>query len=223
MKIIVRVQLVTDWGEVSDVDVAEIQRPSGEFESKTLGLSLGDGKQIMSRMQQAVASAQTDEFCELQRACPCCHRWNPIKDYRPRKIDTVFGTVSLRSPRIISCPCEPPWHLEMPISPIVSLIRDRATPELQMLQARLCACLSYRRVASILREFLPVSDRFNHVTLRNRTLRVGERIDGVPPSVDGAATMNSTADWTAAIDGGFVRGTDKEELRNFASYPLICP
>jgi hypothetical protein len=51
MKIIVRVQLVTDWGEVSDVDVAEIQRPSGEFESKTLGLSLGDGKQIMSRMR----------------------------------------------------------------------------------------------------------------------------------------------------------------------------
>jgi hypothetical protein len=215
MKIIVRVQLVTDWGEVSEVDVAEIQRPAGEFESKTLGLSLGDGKQIMHRLQQTVATAQTDEFCELQRVCPCCHRWNPIKDYRPLKIDTVFGTVSLLSPRIISCPCEPPWYLEMPISPIVSLFRDRATPELQMLQARLCASLSYRSVASILREFLPVSDKFNHVTLRNRTLRVGERIDGVPPSVDGTATMNSPTDWTAAIDGGFVRGMDKGELRNF--------
>jgi hypothetical protein len=79
MKIIVRVQLVTDWGEVSDVDVAEIQRPSGEFESKRLGLSLGDGKQIMSRMQQAVASAQTDEFCELQRVCPCCCGLEPLR------------------------------------------------------------------------------------------------------------------------------------------------
>ena len=80
MKIIVRVQLVTDWGEVSEVDVTEVQRPASEFESKTLGPSLGDGKQIMQRLQQTVASAQTEEFCELQRVCPCCHRWNPIKE-----------------------------------------------------------------------------------------------------------------------------------------------
>jgi hypothetical protein len=215
MKIIVRVQLVTDWGEVSEVDIAEIPRPASGYESKTLGFSLGDGKQIMQRLQQTVASAQTEELCELQRVCPCCHRWNPIKDYRSRKIDTVFGTVSLRTPRIVSCPCEPPWYLEMPISPIVSVLRDRATPELQMLQARLCASLSYRRVASILREFLPVSDKFNHVTLRNRTLRVGARIDGVPPSVDRTATTNRPIDWTAAIDGGFVRGVGQGELRTF--------
>ena len=93
MKIIVRVQLVTDWGEVSEVDVAEIQRPAGEFESKTLGLSLGDGKQIMQRVEQTVASAQTDEFCELQRVCSSCHRWNPIKDYRSRKIPCLARSV----------------------------------------------------------------------------------------------------------------------------------
>jgi lysyl-tRNA synthetase class I len=75
MKVIVRVQVVTDWGEVSEVDVAEVQRPSREFESKTLGLSLDDGKQIMQRLQQTVASAQTDEFSELQRVCSSCHRW----------------------------------------------------------------------------------------------------------------------------------------------------
>jgi hypothetical protein len=98
---------------------------------------------------------------------------------------------------------------------MVSLFRERVTPELQMLQVRLCASFSYRSVASILREFLPVSGKFNHVTLRNRTLRVGERIDGVPPSVDQTATTNRPTDWTAAVDGGFVRGMGKGELRNF--------
>jgi hypothetical protein len=58
----------------------------------------------------------------------------------------------------------------------------------------------YRRVASILRESLPVSDWFNHVTLRNRALQVGERIGGIPPSMDETATINSPADWSAAID-----------------------
>jgi hypothetical protein len=34
-----------------------------------------------------------------------------LKDYRHRKVDTVFGTVSFRSPRIVSYACERPWYL----------------------------------------------------------------------------------------------------------------
>jgi hypothetical protein len=139
----------------------------------------------------------------------------PRKDYRPRKIDTVFGTVRLRSPRIISCYCEPPFYLELPISPLAPLLPERATPELQLLQAKLCAGLSYRRAAGILREFLPVNAKFNHVTLRNRTLRLGQRIDGVSPSIDPVVSKKDPADWTIAIDGGFVRGIGQGELRNF--------
>jgi hypothetical protein len=82
-----------------------------------LGLSLADGKALLQQLQQAISGAQADELCNLHRVCQCCHRWNPIKDYRLRKIDTVFGTVSLLSPRIVSCPCEPPWYLELPVSP----------------------------------------------------------------------------------------------------------
>jgi hypothetical protein len=215
MKIILRAQLVTDWGEVTEVDVAEFSRPARALSADSLGLSLTDGKALLQQLQKMVARTQADELCELHRVCQRCHRWNPIKDYRLRKIDTVFGTISLRSPRIISCPCEPPWYLELPISPLAPLFRERATPELQLLQAKLCAGLSYRRAAGILREFLPVSAKFNHVTLRNRTLRVGQRIDGISPSIDRAASTDARADWTIAIDGGFVRGVGQGELRNF--------
>jgi hypothetical protein len=215
MRIILRAQLVTDWGEVTEVDVAEFSRPARALNADSLGLSLTDGKALLQQIQQTVACAQADELCKLHRVCQNCRRWNPVKDYRLRKIDTVFGTVNLRSPRIISCPCEPPWYLELPIFPLAPLFRERATPELQLLQAKLCANLSYRRAAGILREFLPVSAKFNHVTLRNRTLRVGQRIDGISPSVDQAASAAVPADWTIAIDGGFVRGVGQGELRNF--------
>jgi len=215
MKIIVRAQLVTDWGEVTEVDVASFSRPAFGLNADTLGLSLADGKGLLQQLQQAIFGAQADELCNLHRICQCCHRWNPIKDYRLRKIDTVFGTVSLRSPRIVSCPCEPPWYLELPVSPLVPFFRERATPELQLLEAKLCSGLSYRRAASLLREFLPVSAKFNHVTLRNRTLRVGQRIDGISPSVDPVASKAAPADWTIAIDGGFVRGVGQGEMRNF--------
>jgi hypothetical protein len=191
MKIIVRAQLVTDWGEVTEVDVATFSRPAFGLNADTLGLSLADGKGLLQQLQQAISGAQADELCNLHRVCQCCHRWNPIKDYRLRKIDTVFGTVSLRSPRIVSCPCEPPWYLELPVSPLVPLFRERATPELQLLEAKLCSGLSYRRAVSLLREFLPVSAKFNHVTLRNRALRVGQRIDGISPSIDQAASTGA--------------------------------
>lgn len=136
-----------------------------------------------------------------------------MKDYRQRKVDTVFGTVSFRSPRIVSCACEPPWYLETAFCPLWPIIRARAAPELLALQAKLAAQMSYRRVVETMREFLPVSEKINHVTVRNRTLRVGTRIDAI--ELPGAQARNPTIEWTLAIDGGFVRGRGKPETRSF--------
>jgi hypothetical protein len=215
MKVILRAQLVTDWGDITEVDVAEFSRPARALNADALGLSLTDGKILLERLQQTIAGAQTDEFCELHQVCQSCHRRNPVKDYRLRKIETVFGTVRVRSPRIISCPCEPPFYLELPTVPLAPVLPERSTPELQLLQSKLCASLSYRRAAKILQEFLPVNATFNHVSLRNRTLRVGQRIDGVSPPIDPVASTEAPAGWTIAIDGGFVRGIGRGEFKNF--------
>ena len=215
MKVVVRAQLISDCGDISEITFAEIERPSATFDGNSLGLSLSDGKQVMHALQQAVATAQANEICELHRVCQRCSRWNPVKDYRSRKVETVFGFVHLTSPRIVSCPCEPPWFLEAPYSPLVALLRERATPELQLLQASICARMSYRQAAIILREFLPVRETFNHVTLRNRTLRVGERIDSAPMRSAPLRSAIAPALWTLAIDGGFVRGIGKGEPKNF--------
>jgi hypothetical protein len=42
-------QLVTDWGEVTEVDVAEFLRPALALNAATLGLSLADGKALENR------------------------------------------------------------------------------------------------------------------------------------------------------------------------------
>ena len=66
-----------------------------------------------------------------------------------------------------------------------------------------------------MREFLPVGDKLNHVTVRNRTLRVGARIDKVADPVTVVPLAKATTEWTIAIDGGFVRGRGKTDTRNF--------
>jgi hypothetical protein len=160
-----------------------------------------------------VLVSQTHVFCALHRVCSRCHHLTPIKDYQQRKIDTVFGSVALRCSRIISCPCEPPYFVEAEFSPVRQVLPERATRELQLLQAKLCAQMPYRQAANMMREFLPVSEKFNHVTLRNRTLRLGARIDKVEVAVE--PTAKTPTPWTLTIDGGFVRGVGKGELRNF--------
>ena len=213
MKIVVRVELTTDWGETNQVEVARIERPAVKFQAENLGLSLEDGKEVLRHLQQAVAFAQAQEYCDLNRVCQRCHRWNPVKDYRVRKVDTVFGTVSVDSARIISCPCEPPYFVEIPFSPLAPILQERATPELQHLQAKLCAQMPYRQAAKVWREFLPVSAKFKHVTLRNRTLRVGEQIDMIAPT--SVPTTNASTHWALAIDGGFVSGIGKGAPKHF--------
>lgn len=46
-------------------------------------------------------------------------------------------------------------------------------------------------------------------------MRVGQRIDGVSPSIDPVASKAPKVDWSIAIDGGFVRGVGQGEQRNF--------
>ena len=103
----------------------------------------------------------------------------------------------------------------MPLRPLRPIVPERATPELQALQARLAAQMSYWQAAAMMREFLPIGDKVNHGTIRNRTLRVGARIDKVvvPPTV---VPLNSAStNWTMAIDGGFVHGRSRGGSGNF--------
>ena len=54
MKIVVRVELITDWGEEHSVEVGRIDRPSQTLEPEAVGLTLEDGKRLLHSLQQSV-------------------------------------------------------------------------------------------------------------------------------------------------------------------------
>ncbi len=211
---------MADWDESTTTVVCEFARPMTDFSAETIGLSLEDGKSLLHAVQQHVVAAQTWEIAEPYRSCQACGRRQPLKDYRVRRLDTVFGTVRFSSPRLISCNCEPPCFMEVSFCPFMFLIPERATPELQRLQASLAGEMSYRRAAEVLRRFLPVSSGHNHATVRNRTLRVGERLQaagycpaGTTKTVRTRATDRPEV--ALSIDGGFVRSHGAAAPRNF--------
>lgn len=213
MKITIRVEVTTDYGETATFEVCKIDRPYRELEPAKVGLSLAEGKDVLHELQKIMVAMQAEEVCMLRRFCTRCHSFLDLKDRRIRKVDTVFGTVPFRSARIICCPCGTPLPLEFPYSPMTEYVPERATSELLALEAKLSAQMPYRQVVSMMREFLPVRKTLNHVTVRNRALRAGTRIEAVQPVMH--QTSGEETEWTLTIDGGFVRGRRKSECSSF--------
>src|SRR5215213_5638404 len=95
---------------------------------------------------------QLAEHAGLGRVCPGCRAALRVKDRRPRRLQTLFGTLEVEAPRLKACPCR--GAVGGPgatASPVRELPRGaRCTPELERVQAELGARASFREAARIL-------------------------------------------------------------------------
>ncbi len=140
-----------------------------------IGCSLEHGKHVMSEVQKIVVERECELWTEQSRVCRSCMGRLPIKDYRDRSFLTIYGPVKVRSARLKECQRCNPWA-HFTHSPLAHLCRDRATPELMEISAKLGALLPYRQASDILETFLPAQKESGFTTLRNRTLKTGKRL-----------------------------------------------
>jgi len=182
-------------GSSRSVDVLEITRPGDLGDLADLGLTLADGRQPLAQVQQAVVAAQSRDHAARRPECRTCATLCQVKDYRPRRIATVFGPVTLRLPRFRCAGC---GTMEAGVG---WPAHGRSTPELDRLRAHLSALMPYRVAADVLEHLLPVDAGINPETVRRRTLRVGE------PLRDTAAAEPAApaAAITLTLDSTFIR------------------
>jgi hypothetical protein len=194
-------------------------------------LTLAEAKTLLARLQEQLIRQQADEYVTCRRVCPRCYRMQPVKDYKYRPVDTLFGTVRVRSPRWLLCGCHRLG--QVPFSPLNEIIPRRCTPELEYLLARFASLMPYRQVVRLLQEFFPLSPTLNHATARNRTLRVAQRLEAdlaaempaepvrpvpreqpVPAAASEPAAANAQG-ILICMDTGFVRSCDSGGARHF--------
>lgn len=188
-------------GQTRSVDILAITRPEGVGEIADLGLTLAEGKQVLARVQQEVVAQQADRHGRLRPQCRSCGGRCHVKDLRPRRIATVFGTQAVRLPRFLCAACDRgetgvtwPSHC-------------RSTPELDRLRAHLSALMTYRVAAGVLRHLLPVDGGMVPETLRSHTLRLGEQL-GQAGAIGPAAAASAVA---VSLDGTFIRSREDGE------------
>ena len=163
--------------EFGGPDTAEmgVEREFSRLAKGEIGLTLSDGKTIMARLQQVVVRQQCEAYVLTSRYCADCHTFRRIKDYGRRKIRTVYGRVEVDNPRIMNCQRCLPYFCAAASAVLRDVCPDQATPELMELSARMGALRPYRKAADVLAEFLPIPSIESFMTLRYRTMKLGER------------------------------------------------
>ncbi len=211
----IRLEAKTGWGEMETVELVTITRPVLAATADDVGLSLAEAKSLIARLQDAMVRGQVAEYLQCRRMCPNCLTFQPVKDRRQRRLQTLFGTVDVEAPRFRICRCRlPPGVDEVTFSPVSELLPDRCTPELERIQAEVGARTSFREGARILQMLLPASPA-SHVSIRNRLHSVAQELEVADANRATALENSSKKEIVVALDGAHVRSVPGYQVRHF--------
>jgi hypothetical protein len=203
MKLVLRLVETGSDGSNRSVDVLEIVGRRDPGDIAALGITLSQGKQLLGLIQQEVVAAQCRDHAEQRPTCRSCAAVCQVKDYRPSQIATLFGQVTVRLPRFRCAGCGTmETAADWPA-------RCRSTPELDQLQARLSALMSYRVAAGVLGYLLLIDTGISHESMRGRTLKLGAELR------DAAADKSTTTGPAIilSLDSTFIRSCEEDQRR----------
>jgi hypothetical protein len=209
----IKLEARSGWGEVETIEVGRLKRRVVGLTADEVGLTLAEGKDLLSELQRLVLQTQMEEYTMCARVCSECLTLRRRRDCRTRTIQTLFGTVEVDAPRISVCPCSNEMgFVDLSFSPLGQLLPDRCTPELRRVQADLGARHSFREAARLLSTLLPCSPT-NHATVRNRTHRVAAEIEAKAPEAPKDEPA-SNDEMIVMIDGAHIRAAPGYQSRH---------
>ena len=135
MKMKVQIIFEENGDEFKLENIAMIER--GNITPSNLGLSLAESKKIASNIQQVLVEQQVEHALTTLRKCACCLKDRSIKGYHNIMYRTLFGKLSLKSPRLNHCKCDA--STKSNFSPVASILPERTSPELLYEESKLAS------------------------------------------------------------------------------------
>ena len=209
----IKLEARSGWGEVETIEVGRLKRRVVGLTAGEVGLTLAEGKDLLSELQRLVLQTQMEEYTMCARVGSECLTLRRQCDCRTRTIQTLFGTVEVDAPRISICPCSSEiGFVDLSFSPLAQFFPDRCTPELRRIHAELGARHSFREAAQLLSTLLPCSPT-NHATIRNRTHRIAVEIEATAPEAPKDVPA-SNDEMVVIIDGAHIRAAPGYQSRH---------
>ncbi len=228
MRIRVQVIIETDRETVSPhvEEVACFERST--LLPETLGLRLDEAKQMLAFVQQIITVHQVEDYVEQQRQCPHCQKPFPRKGHHQIGVRTLFGKLTLESPRLYTCSCR---SLEKRSwSPVAALFPERSTPELLFLEVRWASLMSYGLTVGLLADLLPMEHQLSTASVSRHVHQAAERLEQElgeeqPSFIEGCPAQwyelpEPAAPLTVSLDGGYVHAS-RSDRRKDGSFEVI--
>jgi hypothetical protein len=219
----IKVHLVIDDDddhEETITDVVVLEKACQQIEQ--VGLTLAEAKSLLAALQQRIVERQVAAFLATCMHCQTCGTALRTKGQHSRTFRTLFGTITLMSPRLRSCQCTP--HRATTFSPLMALLSEQTAPELLFMETKWASLVSYGLTVQALTDFLPVDETLSISTVRTNALAVAQRCEAELGDEQMSFIEGCPRDWghlpipdgplTVGIDGGYVRDWD-EKKRQF--------
>jgi len=216
----IKVQLVVcaeDGREEQVQEIAMAEKPHQQIEH--LSFTLAEAKSVLKMLQQHLVEQQATAFVAAHAQCEHCGKSLGIKGYHTRTFRTLFGTVTLTSPRLYHCRCQ--RRKATTFRPLNALVTGSVAPELLLLETKWASVVSYGLTAQVLKDFLPVDATLNATTIQNHALAVAQRCEDELGEEQWAFVEGCPADWatlsipdgpmTVGIDGGYIRNWEEKQ------------
>ena len=169
----IQVVTVSEDGRKETREITSIQRT--DVKQETLGLTLAEGKMILKDLQQVVVESQVSSLLLPKRTCPECGEPRCSKGNHTLSVRTVFGRLTVRSPRLYHCVCRP--HDTKTFSPLAELLPNHTLPELLFLETKWASLMSYGMTSKLLQDVLPIDEPVNTFIIRQHVEDVAERLE----------------------------------------------
>lgn len=182
-----------------------------------IGLSIGGSKALLLSLQQEIVATQTAAFCADHSTCSCCAGRLRRKGSKAIQYRTVFGDITIDSPRFYHCRCH--TSSAQTFSPLTELLPHHVAPEMLWLETKWASLVPYGVTVDLLKDVLPIDKRLNPETVRRHLGRVAMRMEGEladerysfveTNAYEREQLSNPEGPITIGIDGGYVRSREK--------------
>lgn len=159
-----------DFGEREMHEVAIWERAETFIKPASLGMSIGESKPMVARIQAQMVSDPVGRPNPALTGCRFCGQRVKTKGYYRSIFKSVFGKVPMRVRRVWGCEYRGTESRTFSSHPTG---KNPTTPELSYLTSKLAALMPFGKVTDFLGELLPVSAKTNANSVRNRVMRVG--------------------------------------------------
>lgn len=211
MKWTLKLVAEVDAGNPTEYEVATIER-SEDFSPALVGMTISEGKAVLASLQEQIVTSQIEHHGSKVHLCPGCGKAFRTKGYYRSTLRSVYGNVSVRIRRLRGCSCAGARQ-----NSFSTLFTNKypTTPELKYLTAKLAALLTFGKVADFLGELLPLSAKTTPNTVRNRTMKVGKRLQRSAEALAAPLRKAPCEEVIVGLDGGYVRSRHPRPERNF--------